>query len=441
MPTVLVAHPAADVYGSDRQLVETLAGLRARGWRVRLHLPESGPLLDVLAERGLGEVDVRIGAFPVLRKAVLRPVALLRQLARLPVDLVRTVREIRRAGAHVVYVSTVTIPLWGLAARLCRVPVVVHVHEAEELLPRPVRTLLYAPVRLAQTVIANSATTRRVLVAAQPRLARRVVVVPNGVPDLGAQPADAIEPGRVVVVGRLSPRKGVDVALEAVALLRAEGREVRLELCGTTFAGYEWYERQLRERAARPDLAGAVHFAGYVATSWAALRAAQLVVAPSLGESFGNAAVEGLLAARPVIASDVQALAEVIDDGRTGLLVPPGDAAALARTIARVLDEPDLAARLAAAGRADALTRFAVGRYHAGVADAVAAASPTSAGIARSEAGSRHSRDLFGFGSLGRLVSIDRTWRGGAPSVHGGNTGDRLCGATRAARARTRARS
>jgi hypothetical protein len=360
---MLVAHPSADTYGSDRQMVESLRGLQDAGWRVTVALPEPGPLVDLLS--GL---DLDLAPFPVLRKALLRPAALLHLLARLPLDLVRLVRRIRAAAPHVVYVNTVTIPWWTLAARLAGVPVLVHVHEAEELSAASTRKLLYGPLLLADAVVANSATTRRVLLGSHRRLARRVAVVPNGLPDHGPVPADPA-PGRVVMVTRLSPRKGVDVALEAVAELRSAGRNVSLEICGSAYPGYEWFADQLRARAAEPDLAGAVHFAGYVSPVAGALARAEVVIAPSLGESFGNAAVEAMLAGRPLVASDVQGLAEIVDNDRTGLLVPPGDSAALAGAIARLLDDPQLAGLLARAGRADALDRFSAARYRRQMAE------------------------------------------------------------------------
>jgi glycosyltransferase involved in cell wall biosynthesis len=359
MPRVLVAHPSADRYGSDRQVLESVHGLRSAGWEVAVALPGPGPLVDLLPP-----LTLDVAPFPVLRKALLRPAALLRLAGRMPLELARLVRRIRAFGPDVVYVNTVTIPWWTLAARLAGVPVLVHVHEAEELSSARIRKLLYAPLLLAGTVVANSATTKRVLLESHRRLADRLAVVPNGLPDAGPVAADRPEPGRIVLVSRLSPRKGVDVALEALARLRAEGRPVTLEICGTAYDGYEWFADQLRARAAEPDLAGAVHFAGYVAPVSTALARGQVVIAPSLGESFGNAAVEAMLAARPLVAADVQGLAEIVDDGRTGLLVAPADPAALAAAIGRLLDDPGLAARLAAAGRADALERFSAGRYH-----------------------------------------------------------------------------
>src|SRR4051794_34142220 len=90
VPRVLVAHPSADNYGSDRQLAESVHGLQAAGWQVTVALPGTGPLVGLLPD-----VAMQVAPFPVLRKALLSPVALLRLGLRLPVDLVRLVRRIR----------------------------------------------------------------------------------------------------------------------------------------------------------------------------------------------------------------------------------------------------------------------------------------------------------------------------------------------------------
>ncbi len=183
--------------------------------------------------------------------------------------------------------------------------------------------------------------------------------------DVPAQP----EPGvvRLALVGRLSPRKGTDVALEAVAILARAGRDVRLRVCGSTFPGYEWFETELRERAAQPDLDGRVELLGYVSPTWPEVQRADVVLVPSRVEPFGNTAVEALLAGRPVVASRTQGLAEIVRDRETGLLVEPGDPAALAAAIADLADDVDLRHRLAEDGRRDALARFGVDRYAADV--------------------------------------------------------------------------
>ena len=123
--------------------------------------------------------------------------------------------------------------------------------------------------------------------------------------------------------------------------MRADARDVVLEVCGTAFDGYEWYVEELEERAARPDLEGTVTFAGYVVDLWGALERSHIVVAPSLGESLGNAVIEAQLASRPVVASDVQGHTETVSDDETGVLVPAGDPDALATAIGQLLDEPE----------------------------------------------------------------------------------------------------
>ncbi|MDD9205984.1 glycosyltransferase family 4 protein [Georgenia sp. 10Sc9-8] len=368
---VLVAHPSPDLYGSDRQLLESVEAMVDAGWRVRVVLPDEGPLGELLEERG---AHVLTSTFPVLRKALLTPRGLVTLALAAAPALLRLRTLVRLSRADVLYVNTVTIPLWLAAGRLARVPVVCHAHEAEEEQPRAIRAAMAAPMLLAHAVVANSAAAKGALARAFPLLRPRIEVVHNGVPDSG-QPRAPLErapwarPVRLALVSRLSPRKGVDVALEALGELRRQGVDAMLDVCGTTFPGYEWYEEQLRDRADREDLAGAVTFHGYVSPTRPVLDEADIVLVPSRLEPFGNTAVEGLLAERTVVASRIQGLREVIQDGHTGVLVEPGSAPALAEAISALVAEPERAAGLARAGRADALARFSVERYRTRIAD------------------------------------------------------------------------
>ena len=120
---------------------------------------------------------------------------------------------------------------------------------------------------------------------------------------------------------------------------------------------------ELRARAEQPDLEGAVVFAGYVDDVWSAFARCDLVLAPSLGESLGNAVIQAQLARRPVVASDVQGHDQSIEDEVTGLLVPPADPAAMAAAVSRLLDDPALVRRLVDAAAQTAETRFSLSRY------------------------------------------------------------------------------
>lgn len=368
--TLLVAHPSADVYGADLQLLESVSALIEHGWQVVVVVPGDGPLVERLQARG---AEVGFTDFPVLRRANTSLGGFARMALDAVVALPRLLRVIRRLRPAVIYVNTVTLPWWLLAARLSGRPAVCHLHEAETGDASLVLKALLSPLRLADAVIVISRSTLDAMLAVVPGLRDRARLIYNGVPRPPEEPAPASRRGpiRSVVVGRLSPRKAPHLALEAVGRLRARGYDITLQVVGSAFEGYEWYLAELQERAGQPDLAGAVEFVGYASPVWPVLAAADLAIAPSLREPFGNAVVEAQLARRPVVATAALGHTESIVDGRTGLLVEPEDVDAMAAAIADLVDHPDRAAQIADAARESALRLFSTERYRHEVADLV----------------------------------------------------------------------
>ena len=186
--------------------------------------------------------------------------------------------------------------------------------------------------------------------------------------------ADAFTPGRLppsaaapslLFVGRLersSAWKGVDYLLRAFTLVHQEIPEARLTLVGDGDA------RQGLERLAETlGVRGAVDFAGFLGGDdlVEAYRSASMLVLPSLtdAESFGMTLVEAMACGRPVIGSRIGGIPDVIEDEVTGLIVPPGDASALAAACLRILRDGELADRLGARGREEVVQshRWATG--------------------------------------------------------------------------------
>lgn len=372
--TILFAHPSPDLYGSDRMLLESVAALVDRGWDAVVTLPADGPLAAHLVHAGARVLHCPT---PVLRKSLLSPRGLPRLAAATVAGAVRGAQMLRAVDPAVVYVNTVTVPLWPVLGRLAGAGVLVHVHEAEQGLPRPLRVALAAPLLAASVVVVNSRATAEVVAGSIDRLRSRLRLVYNGVagpdPDGVTPPATtAPDPLRIVFVGRLSPRKGVEVAVRAVAALRGRGRTATLDLVGAVFPGYEWFDQHLHELVRSLDLDGAVRFPGFASPVWPAYAAADVAVVPSLAtEPFGNVSVEAQLAQRPVVVARTQGLVETVRDGVTGVVVEAGDPAALAAALDRLAADWPAATALARAGRADALDRFAPDRYRAAVADLV----------------------------------------------------------------------
>ncbi|MBA3890854.1 MAG: glycosyltransferase family 4 protein [Gemmatimonadaceae bacterium] len=175
-------------------------------------------------------------------------------------------------------------------------------------------------------------------------------IVPNGASIAHfrhALPAQLPPGRRMLFVGRLEPRKGFRIALDAFAELGERYDDLRLVVVGDG-------PQRTRIRRLTPALRARVDMIGRV--SHAALptyhAAADFFVAPATGrESFGIVLVEAMAAGLPVIASNLAGYAEVVRDERDGLLVRPADPAALAAAGARLLDDEVLAKRLASAGR------------------------------------------------------------------------------------------
>ncbi|MDN5900939.1 MAG: glycosyltransferase family 4 protein [Brachybacterium sp.] len=165
-------------------------------------------------------------------------------------------------------------------------------------------------------------------------------------------------------MGRLSPRKGSDLGLEAASLIQQEGRQVEFTMLGVAEEGGEWFERQLRTQAAESGVD--VKFAGLQRDIWPYLASADILLAPSrFDEPFGNSAVEAVLALRPVIASDSSGLREAAGGYRTTRLVPPGDARAIADALVDVTDSWSDIVRSLRTSRKEALRRYDPASYRA----------------------------------------------------------------------------
>jgi glycosyltransferase involved in cell wall biosynthesis len=193
-------------------------------------------------------------------------------------------------------------------------------------------------------------------------------VISNAAPERAAPDAKAIAHARVLLgiapeeclvlcVGRLSNEKGQDDLIDALRRTLAAGSVpvLRLVIVG------DGPERRRLENLAAP-LGRSVLFSGYLADPWALFHAADIFVLPSHSEGSPLVIFEAMAAGTPIIATAVGGVPEILVDSETGLLVPPREPAALARTLAALSRERALQQRLALAARA-ALVRFSPRAY------------------------------------------------------------------------------
>jgi glycosyltransferase involved in cell wall biosynthesis len=203
----------------------------------------------------------------------------------------------------------------------------------------------------AEFVIAiNEDMARRLIAAGQPE--KRVFKLFNMIRRPAALPAPAPprSPPVIGAMGRFVPKKGFDVFLSALALLKAQGRLFRAVLAG---AGD--LDGALKAQAAALDLGGVVSFPGWVRDKAAFFRDIDVFAFPSSHDVCPVVLLEAFLWAKPTVLTDCPGPREISADGLDSLLFPIGDATALAVRLARVLDEPGLAQRLGAAAQAKVL--------------------------------------------------------------------------------------
>jgi glycosyltransferase involved in cell wall biosynthesis len=357
-----------DLGGGELRLLEHLALTRIPRERSSAVLFEPGPLRDRIEALG---IEVR--EIPWSR-ATPRPRQWL-DYTRASLVVGWHLRQ-RRAG--VLFCNTQEdLRLAGRVARALGVPVVWRSHA--ELFPALLRRPAHAREstvrmvhRLADRILSTTAYDRDLILAAG-LPPERVHVVPLGV-DLSGY-ADAapgarrvraelgIAPGTPVIgfVGRLVPQKGHLVFFEALRRLADARPDVRAVVVGDAAADgtdEAGFRRTLHERVAALGLGDVVTFTGFRTDVPALMHAFDLFVHASHKEPFGSVIVEAMAAGLPVIASRTSGPAEILDDGVTGLLTPPGDAPALAEAMARLLAHPEAARTLAERGRTHVLARY-----------------------------------------------------------------------------------
>ena len=275
---------------------------------------------------------------------------------RLARSLGRDARGLPRlaAGCSLVHANTSVI----LGAGLARLPTVVHVREIYDgwgpLWPAYRRVL-----RRADALIAVSEATRAPLGAGRV-IHDGLAAAPVRMERAAARAALGLAPDAfvVAVLGRISGWKGQTLLARALARLPPD--TVGL-IAGDAWPGQEHHERELRAAA---DAAGArLHMAGFVEDVGAVYGAADVVVVPSTRpDPFPNAALEAAAAGCCVVAAAHGGLPEIVRDGATGRLFPPGAEAALAAILAELRARPEERARLGAAAAADIAARFSAAR-------------------------------------------------------------------------------
>lgn len=347
--TVLFVDHAEALGGAERSLLLLLSHLDRRRYTPLLACTAS-PLADAARALGIRTVVVDM---PKIRRRADAPLLLVRGA----LALARVARRERVALVHsnVMRASFYAAPATRLAGR----PLVWHVRDIHG-----EGWYLRLMCRLAAHAIAISRA-----VAAPIPCASRTSIVYNGLDLAGFELADgrrfraesglSPEQPLVGIVGRLVQWKGQRDFLDAAARVLQRHPETRFAVVGDALFTSDHDERaDLRRYAERLGIAGSVLFTGHRDDVTDVMAGLDLLVHCSIAEPFGRVLIEGMAARCPVVAYADGGVPEIVEDGITGLLVPPRDTQALANAIDALLDDPVRRVTMGEAGRQRVAERF-----------------------------------------------------------------------------------
>jgi len=348
-PRVLLLGDTLNLGGTEGQFAEVACGLDRSRWHLHVSCVRAeGPLRLRLEALGLQPWSLGPSSFksPGLAVAILRLTAYLRRHA------------VRLVHCFDFYSNIVGVP----AARLARVPAVIaSQRDMGDLRGRSQQSIHSLALGLATHILVNSEAIAARLTHTRAARRNRLGVIPNGV-DLtrfgpAVPPSNVSEVTKVGSLANLRPEKGLGQLVEAAGIVTRTAPGARFVIWGEGPLRAE-----LEARIRSLGLTDVVEMPGATRSPEKVLKQCHIFVLASLSEACSNVVLEAMATGLPVIATRVGGTPALVDDRRTGLLVPPDDAPALAQAILRLLETPAMATEMGAQGRARALAEFGVDR-------------------------------------------------------------------------------
>lgn len=351
---ILQVCSAESLGGGERHVIDLTRAMIERGHELHLAVRRDSPLIDVLANYPIHWYE--LGLRNALDVISAQGIANVIRKNRIDVLHAHIARDYTYCGIAARIAARMGSPVGYFITR----------HHFNLIKSNPV----YAwTIGEARALIAVSDSVRETLVQSFPDFADRVVVIPNWI-DAGGCGSLSREVARarlgvtkrlaVGIVGQITQLKRQDLFIKAAAHLIKDRywNDAEFMIVGEPGPDDESYVDQLRQMAHKLRVEGQVRFTGYVEDLPALLTAFDIIAAPSDNEAFSLALIEGMAAGCAVVATRVGGMAEIVEDGITGLLIPPDDAWSLIAALSRLLTDKRLREKIGGVARASVIERF-----------------------------------------------------------------------------------
>jgi len=347
---IAYVHGVGEIGGAEKDLLSYIDLLDRCNFQPHVVCPGKGVFIKEVIKK---QVPIAAICVPPWRK--------LKGLIKLPLAVLKLVRIFSYWKIDLIHVNDYWwFPQTYLAARICRIPIVVHLRQQIE----PKRIKQYW-LKKPNYLFPVSMDIECVLLAMGVN-ADRVSVLYSGIAinDLKILKSKeefsclySLKENQIIIgtVANLFPRKGYEYLIEALVEVREHYPQIYCFIIGE---GSQSYRKQLVRLVEKKGLSSNVSFAGFQENVYDFLNSFDLFVLPSLMEGFGIALLEAMAMSKPIVASNVGGVPEVIAQNITGVLVPPKDSKSLANAIVRMLADDSMRQRLGIAARKTIETKF-----------------------------------------------------------------------------------
>jgi len=373
---ILFVHNNNDLYGAEVALLAMLKRLDRVRFEPLVVLPSDTRHINRLSvELDKIGVEYKFLQLGILRRRYLKGLKLLGHTFRLLFGVLSLGQLIRSRKIDIVHSNTLAVVDGALAAFFVRRPHIWHIHEMLVDPPWLRRVMHFIAPRLSTRVVTNSEAVRRHLVADSPSSADRVQVILNGIDPCPFEQATGalkvrqewgVAPDELLVgmIGKVTRWKGQLIFARAAEKVLKSHPSVKFAAVGGVFDNEQHFMDRFQSEVEQMGISSHFIINGFRRDVPDLLNAFDIFILPSTWpEPFGLVVIEAMAAGKPVIATAQGGPLEIVVPDETGYLVPAGDESALAESIGKLIDAPELIVRFGEAGRRRASELFNVSRY------------------------------------------------------------------------------
>lgn len=369
MINILFIHQSADLYGSDRTLLQLLNHLDRTNFNPVVVIPINGPLKEELEK-----IDVQVYVMPVLKlyRNIVTPRNLLNFFSeyKTAIHFLDEINE--KYKFDIIYSNTLAVLLGMIYAKKRKIKHIWHVHEIiihPKIIANFFPKLLY---NYADSIVCNSKATLNNLTKRIPKIKDKSIVIYNGVEqineiqkdvskeDFGFKKDDIV----ITLVGRIYRLKGHKLLLNSFIKQFSNQENIKLLFVGSPVVGQEKYLDEVEEIIKTNLVTEKVKILPFTKNLNSIWHITDIAVMPSTeAESFGLVAVEAMMAKKPIIGSNHGGLTEIIVNNKTGLLFEPNNENELSATIQYLIDNPKKRVEIGENGKQSVIEKFSITCY------------------------------------------------------------------------------